>query len=101
MLRISQIIKEIGMADQTALFNSVINRADFLSKVEGSHIRKRQSTQCPDCSHTYEVRDYTDYIYFNSDIIGLCKALCEELELLHKRIDEIEGKAKKDIRLDM
>ena len=53
----------------TTLFNNAIFRANFLSK-----------------------QDNTNYIFFNSDIIGLCKALCEELELLHKRIEKLERK---------
>lgn len=56
--------------ETTTLFHNVINRADYLSE-----------------------QDNTDYLSFNSDIIGLCKALCEELELLHKRIESLEKMA--------
>lgn len=52
---------------ETTLFNNVIGRADFLSK-----------------------QDNTAYIFFNSDIIGLCKALCEELERVYERIEKLE-----------
>ena len=73
MLRISQIIKGIDMAlDQTTLFNNVIGRGEYLSK-----------------------QDNTGYMFFNSDIIGLCKALCEELERVYKRIESLEKMAQR------
>ena len=56
--------------DQTTLFHNVIGRAEYLSK-----------------------QDNTAYLSFNSDIVGLCKALCEELERVSKRIEIIEKTA--------